>query len=326
MVRESDFIELCTDFWTFWQFWDLDTTKMFFTHVKPQIDAINRDQTPPPFRPLPTQVATNQKDKEIEELRSQLRDRDNQIARLQDQISAMNPSFEIGVAIRHRFLQKERISIAKSDGQADNSQLQDIIDKGNAAAHGGNGTVDAALLNSDLIPEQYKQIFGQIYIYDVDSYLSLPARMRKVADIHATVSAEIGIYGGLGSATQRQAIIQVLIQIENLYKSLDNASFDQSPEVENLLARAESMKDELVKTYKQRFNRNRFPVEPSPVLPSFWLLVELSPILPSFRLLVEPSPVLPSFRLALPVEPGFWRSHSLVLLSFRLLVKLSVLC
>jgi hypothetical protein len=79
------------------------------------------------------------------EFKSQLLDRDNSLAHLRGQISDMTPSAEIGVSIRHRFLEKERISIAKQNGQAVDAQRQDIIDKGNSAAHGGNGAVDASL-------------------------------------------------------------------------------------------------------------------------------------------------------------------------------------
>jgi hypothetical protein len=53
-------------------------------------------------------------------------------------------------------------------GQAIEKRRQKIIDKGNAAAYGGNGTVDAAPLNYNLIPDENRQIFVKTYDYDVD--------------------------------------------------------------------------------------------------------------------------------------------------------------
>ena len=133
---------------------------------------------------------------------------------------------------------------------------QDIIHEGNAAAHGGNGTADAWLLNSNFIPEEYKQIFSTIYCYGVDSYLTLPMKLRKALDIHASIFAGVRFHAGLSSTPKRRAIFQVLLKIQHLCTSLGNDSFEQSPEVADLLAQAESMKDELVKSYKQRFDRN----------------------------------------------------------------------
>jgi hypothetical protein len=178
------------------------------------------------------------------------------IARLSDKLSAMTPA-HIGIAIRHRFVEKERISFGKISGQSIDKPLQEIIDKGNAAAHGGNSTVDALLLKHNLIPDENRQIFAEIYGIDVDSYLNLPLKMKKASDIRASVFAEIGIHGGLGTETQRRAVRAVVLQIETLYQALGRADFEQSSEVDELPFQAESMKDEIVKTYKQRFNRNR---------------------------------------------------------------------
>ncbi|PMD36958.1 hypothetical protein L207DRAFT_601319 [Hyaloscypha variabilis F] len=208
------------------------------------------------LEPGSKQESTSPK-QEIERWKTQLRDRDSVIARLQDKLSAMTPSADIGIAIRHRFVEKERISFGKISGQSIDKPRQEIIDKGNAAAHGGNGTVDALLLKHNLIPDENRQIFAEIYGIDVDSYLNLPLKMKKASDIRASVFAEIGIHGGLGTETQRRAVRAVVLQIETLYQALGRADFEQSSEVDELLAQAESMKDEIVKTYKQRFNRNR---------------------------------------------------------------------
>jgi hypothetical protein len=170
----------------------------------------------------------------------------------------MTPSTEIGIAIRHRFLEKERISIAKQNGQAIVAQRQDVIDKGNAAAHGGNGDVDASLFKHGLLSEEHKQVFRHLYkSEDPDQYLSFSSKLRKALDIQVSVFAELGIHGGLGTSEQRQAVSQVLGQIETLHATLEAWAFEQSPEVDDLLAMADAMKEEIVKSYRQRFNRNR---------------------------------------------------------------------
>jgi hypothetical protein len=170
----------------------------------------------------------------------------------------MTPSTEIGIAVRHRFLEKERISIAKQNGQLLDNSRQDIIDKGNAAAHGGNGVVDASLFKHGLLSEEHKQVFRHLYqSEDPDQYMSVPSNLRKALDINVSISAELGIHGGLDTAEQREAVRQVLVKIGNLHQTLGPEAFEQCSEVDDLLASAEAMKEEIVKSYKQRFNKNR---------------------------------------------------------------------
>jgi hypothetical protein len=73
--------------------------------------------------------------------------------------------------------------------------------------------------------------------------------MRKASDIYASVFVEIGIHGGLGTKAQRRAVLAVVLQVIALYRTLGRADFEQNSEVDNLLAWAESMKTELMKTY-----------------------------------------------------------------------------
>jgi hypothetical protein len=170
----------------------------------------------------------------------------------------MTPSTEIGVAIRLRFLEKERISIAKQSGQVTETQRQDIVDRGNATAHGGNGAADASLLKHDLLPEEHKQVFRHLYkAEDSDHYLSMSSKLRQALDIQVSISAEIGTHGRLGTAEQCEDVDRFLVQIGTLHSTLGAEAFEQSPEVDNLLAEAEAVKMDILKTYKQRFNRNR---------------------------------------------------------------------
>jgi hypothetical protein len=94
----------------------------------------------------------------------------------------MASSADIGIAIRHRFVEKERASFGKISSQSIDKPRQESIEKGNAAAHGGNGTVDAFLLKRNLIPDDKRQIFAEIYGIDDDSYLNLPVKMRKASE------------------------------------------------------------------------------------------------------------------------------------------------
>jgi hypothetical protein len=170
----------------------------------------------------------------------------------------MTPSAEIGVSIRHRFLEKERISIAKQNGQTIGAQGQEIIDKGNSAAHGGNGAVDASLFKRGLLSEEHKQVFRHLYKSDdQDQYLNMPSKLRKALDIQVSVFAELGIHGGLGTSAQREALNQVLVRIGTLHETLEMQAFERSSEADDLLALADAMKEEIVKSYRQRFNRNR---------------------------------------------------------------------
>jgi hypothetical protein len=123
----------------------------------------------------------------------------------------MTPLTENGVAINLRFLEKERISIAKRNQQDIEDVDQEIIDKGNAVAHGGNDAVHASLFQHGYSSEEHKLVLRQLYrCEDPEQYLSLPPKLRQALDIHVSVFAEIGIHSVLGTAEQREAVTQVL--------------------------------------------------------------------------------------------------------------------
>jgi hypothetical protein len=83
------------------------------------------------------------------------------------------------------------------------------------------------------------------------------SKLRKALDIQVSVFAELGIHGGLGTSGQREALNQVLVQIGTLHETLETHAFERSTEADDLLALADAMKEEIVKSYRQRFNRNR---------------------------------------------------------------------
>jgi hypothetical protein len=85
----------------------------------------------------------------------------------------------------------------------------------------------------------------------------MPSKLQRALDIQVSVFAELGIHGGLGTSEQREAVNQVLGQIGTLHATLESQAFKQSAEVDELLAIADVMKEEIVRSYRQRFNRNR---------------------------------------------------------------------
>ena len=78
-----------------------------------------------------------------------------------------------------------------------------------------------------------------------------------MGDIHASIFAGVGFHEGLSRTPKRKAILKMLKDIEGVYSSVeDDELFEKSPEVDGILAQAELMKDELVKSNKQRLDRN----------------------------------------------------------------------
>jgi hypothetical protein len=77
------------------------------------------------------------------------------IANLEQELRDQAPLVDIGVAIRTRFLEQERIN--RSEGWETKEDLRrDLIDQGNATAHCGNGIADSALFKLGRVGQEFE--------------------------------------------------------------------------------------------------------------------------------------------------------------------------
>lgn len=162
-----------------------------------------------------------------------------------------------------RFLE-ERLTYSTTNLTRDQLD-QEKLERGNEAAHRGNGVADAAVLaimaRNGVDIEAYKCLFEQMYrCPDLDSFQHWPPKIKQIIDLGASVKAGQGIHGGLGTEEQRSAVAVLVNNIINRYISrlittLEGA--EQDPDIETWLAEAEAIKDEVVRTYNQRRSNRR---------------------------------------------------------------------
>ena len=85
----------------------------------------------------------------------------DRVRTIDDLLEARQPLYQIGVAIRRRFLEHAKTPVF---GTSREDLDQSIIDEGNSAAHEGNGTADASLFFADDVDhESISEIFDILY-------------------------------------------------------------------------------------------------------------------------------------------------------------------
>jgi hypothetical protein len=182
-------------------------------------------------------------------------------ANYKQQLEALEPLAEVGSKTRWRLLEQERLSYSERVRTRQDLDI-DRLEEGNEAAHGGNGTADAALittmLNKRLDAEEYITVFCEMYCCrSIEQYLSCPPRLRKAADLYASINAGSGIHGGLGTAQQRLEVGAILDKIFEVYNNSEHEWAEGDSDVEKWLAEAEVLKAELVRTHNQRQSNRR---------------------------------------------------------------------
>lgn len=129
-----------------------------------------------------------------------------------------HPLFEVGVAVRKRFLEEAR---AKFPQHRIDHPGQACIDEGNAAVYHANGSADAALLiTGQMSLEWGTGIFQEIYSRSPEQYQSLASAGREVVDNQATIGL---ITDGVGmEQTRAEAEALVSSLLNNPYMQADD--------------------------------------------------------------------------------------------------------
>ena len=188
----------------------------------------------------------------------------DQVADYRQQLAEQAPLVRIGERVRLRFLEQERLTYA-TDGTTREQLDQQKIDEGNEAAHGGNGTADAAVIQSlerrRINVECYRALFKNMYSNTPEHHQIFPLRFQKVHDIRVSILAGTGIHAGLGTEQERQEAVEVTNELWRRYDFLGmySEAAARDPEIDRLLAQAEEMKAELVNSHNQRRGRRVRP-------------------------------------------------------------------
>lgn len=118
---------------------------------------------------------------------------------LQEELRLKTPLAEVGSDIRRRFLEQARdplLLVPQPPNQA-------MIQKGNAAAHYGNGQADAAILLSvdwegnETDRRQLRYVFKALYLHDPEEFMKLPVEIREAVDCQATIRTVVVLNKGL---------------------------------------------------------------------------------------------------------------------------------
>jgi len=105
-------------------------------------------------------------------------------------LQSLQPLVEVGSSTRIRCLEKSRLKV---EACPRNKLDYVIIEKGNSAAHHGDGDADAAaIVHSGLLPQlsqtKYSKIFAKMYQSDVSSWRSLPRKLKDALNCVATLN------------------------------------------------------------------------------------------------------------------------------------------
>jgi len=198
-------------------------------------------------------------DGRIKKLKNKNKSLDSHISRLKEELEDQRPLVQMGVDIRTRFLEQERIHYERLGR---NDLDQNVIDCGNSSAHCGNGAADSALFKCNLVSPKYENVFRKMYdyhsSYDIEDYRSERTEKSMMeADLRVSILAGQGIHGGLSTKARRDEATKILDKLVKIENKLSPKDFEKSKKVERLLAEAKEMKDEIVASYRSRFGRRQ---------------------------------------------------------------------
>jgi len=198
-------------------------------------------------------------DGRIKKLKDKNRSLDFHISRLEEELEDQRPLVQIGVDIRTRFLEQERIHYERL---ARNDLDQNVIDCGNSSAHCGNGAADSALFGCNLVSSKYENVFRKMYdyhsSYGIEDYTSERTEKSMMeADLRVSILAGQGIHGGLSTKARRDEATEILDKLVKIENKLPPKAFEKRKKVDKLLAEAKEMKDEIVASYRSRFGRRQ---------------------------------------------------------------------
>jgi hypothetical protein len=113
-----------------------------------------------------------------------------------------------------RFLEQERLTYSSGELRRDQINRENL-ERGNEAAHHGNGIADGAVLRNmarnGLDTEEYKELFNLMYRNpDPHVFQSWPPKIRQAIDLVVSVRAGEGVHGGLGTEDQRNTVARLV--------------------------------------------------------------------------------------------------------------------
>jgi hypothetical protein len=209
----------------------------------------------------PTEQVTKLEER-ITELDGKARTSDARINELQLRVGQLErerdlkePLFKIGVAIRLRYLELARVPLFN----VHNSKLnQELIKRGNAAAHHGMGSVDATLFQGDILSNTWKAVkrnfiivFNGLYRSKPANYGSMPSKKMEALDCEATIRTLV-VVSNQRLVNTRLVAMEHLDFIKAKYEKLTGEAFEEDKDVAWRLDRLKELTEDIVESDRQR--------------------------------------------------------------------------
>ncbi|KAH7417608.1 hypothetical protein BKA64DRAFT_718341 [Cadophora sp. MPI-SDFR-AT-0126] len=176
---------------------------------------------------------------------------------LEEERELLDPIIQIGVDVRLRNLEWARetaLGVPTSDID------RAIIRKGNIAAHRANATVDAALFEADLVPEEYVEeashVFQDIYGVTPSNIGHWEPQALRLTDCQATLRTHKAVRKSVNSAALRKEYDKLEDILIDDYNSM-LGYFETDPSVDHRLLRLEEVTEEIVDIERGKGGRRK---------------------------------------------------------------------
>jgi hypothetical protein len=178
--------------------------------------------------------------------------------KLKQELVVKQPLFDTGRKVRIRYLEQARELVMFVKPQ---NLVKIRIENGNIAAHGGNGTADAALFHGDFLSKKerstYLVVFKALYTTSPDVYGALSPKYLEVIDHEATIRTLKVLNSSLDRPLKwRMLALGEIDILKGLHVKIDNkAKFDADEEVDRRLGLVREWTQKIVEYDRQRDGR-----------------------------------------------------------------------
>lgn len=183
-----------------------------------------------------------------------------QVKELQDELQLKEPLFQIGLAVRLRFLESNHTEESRLPRSVIS---QKTIIRGNAAAHAGSGQADANIFQGDLVDEEHhrsllKKVFENLYHCDPSTYHQLSPRMQKAIDHVVSIRALRALNVSCDRPIrERQSALEHYAFIEARCQKMSSDEFEEDPEIGRRLDVLKEMTEKVIQM--DRFTKPPMP-------------------------------------------------------------------
>jgi len=200
---------------------------------------------------------------DLRHAKGDIQKRDRKIMRLEQEmrekiyeLHCTGPFCQAAVEVRLRFLEQAREMIfGVPRAEVDVAIIQD----GNNAAHRGNGELDSELFDSDFFPEEYRDdaemIFRELYGCAPSDWDDLSFNMKRLRNCQASLACLRARNNGIVSDEKRDEFAAIVQQIQGYNSWMSDYTFQNNPEVNDLLERLESLTDEIIQLDRAKSRR-----------------------------------------------------------------------